>query len=219
MAYISLCGSSCSKPPSFRLPVRKFELKCIFQREDVMQQMLTRFAVAMVWLAAIPLSSSAAVISFTPTHVSGNQWTYNYVVAATASDPTIEEFTIYFDQTLYANLAVLASPSGWDSLVIQPDSSLPDDGFFDALALLSGLNSGDSQSGFAVSFDFLGNGTPAEQRFDIVDPITLATLSSGFTSAAIRQPPPSDVPEPGTLPLAGLALALFSLFRKRTLTN
>lgn len=160
-------------------------------------------------LVSFPISGSAAVISFTKTSLGGTQWRYDYSVAATATDSTIDEFTIFFDPLRYANLILESAPPGWDALIIQPDTQIPADGFFDALALDVGINPGTSLNQFSVSFDFLSTGAPGGQRFDIVDPNNFATLSTGFTTPAVVDPPPtSNVPEPNSLALAGLALAL-----------
>jgi hypothetical protein len=163
-------------------------------------------------LALLPLSASAAVITFTSSFLGGNQWQYNYTVAADSGGPSIDEFTIYFDPSTFANLAATASPQGWDPLVIQPDTAIPADGYFDSLALISGISPGTSLGGFSVSFDFLGLGTPGYQRFDIVDPNSFETLSTGFTSVA---PVISAVPEPNILTLMSLGLAFLLIFRSR----
>jgi hypothetical protein len=154
--------------------------------------------------------ASAAVITYELTPEAGNRWTYQYTVSAAASDPAIEEFTIFFDPALYANLLRVLAPSGWDALVIEPDPGLPADGFFDALALVAGIAPGSSLGGFAVSFDFLGNGRPGVQGFDIVDPVTFGTISSGITELERA----IDLPEPGTAWL--LAVPLLLLLRSRS---
>jgi len=56
-----------------------------------------------------------------------------------------------------------------------------------------GIGVGETVSGFAVSFDWLGGGEPGPQTYEIVDPGTLATIDSGVT-----------VPEPTTLLLLGV---------------
>jgi hypothetical protein len=83
---------------------------------------------------------------------------------------------------LYENLAPTSTPAGWDPVTIDPDPSLPDDGMYDALALVSGVAPNDTLSGFSVQFDFLRPGTPGSQLFDIVDPNTFSILESGMTS-------------------------------------
>jgi hypothetical protein len=167
-----------------------------------MGKLLSRLILTALLIGMLPISAWAAVISSTAFHLSGNQWTYEYTVSASAAGPTIDEFTIFFDPTLFQNLSVAASPPGWDSLVVQPDPALPSDGFFDSLALVAGLAPGSSLGGFRVTFDFLGAGAPPAQRFDIVDPATFASLDSGMTA------PAASVPEPSSLMLSLLALVL-----------
>jgi len=154
--------------------------------------------------------ASAAVITYELTPDAGNRWIYQYTVSAAATDPAINELTIFFDATLYANLLLVSAPSDWDALTIDPDPGLPADGFFDALALVTGIAPGASLGGFAVSFEFLGNGRPGSQGFDIVDPLTFATISSGIT----RLDRPAEVPEPASAWL--LAAPLLLLLRSRS---
>jgi hypothetical protein len=166
-----------------------------------------------IWISWLPLSSFAAVIAYNSQQVSSTQWRYDYEVTATASDPSVEEFTIYFDHVIFQNIAVSASPENWDSIVIQPDVGLSSDGFFDSLALDFGIAPGSSQAGFHVTFNFLGTGLPLAQRFDIVDPVTFATISSGMTLLAVTNVPPTGVPEPTSIMLISLPFAF--LFTRR----
>ncbi|WP_428354401.1 hypothetical protein [Methyloprofundus sp.] len=74
-------------------------------------------------------------VEFVATHISGNNWVYNYTINNDSLSADIEEFSIFFDYNLYENLIVALTPTNWDSLVIQPDLGLPDDGLYDVLAL------------------------------------------------------------------------------------
>ncbi len=164
---------------------------------------------AVLLLAAT--SASATTIEFTATNINNNRWQYDYTVANDTLGFAIEEFTIYFDLALYDNLTIAASPAGWDSLVIQSDPNIPADGFFDSLALVTGIAPGDTLGSFSVWFDYFGNGTPGAQNWDVVDPISFATLDQGVTQAGNIMP----APEPPTLALLLLGLLTTMLARAR----
>lgn len=152
-------------------------------------------------------TADAAPISFGVNTISGNTWEYIYIIENATLSVDIEEFTIFFDVGLYENLIVSATPVDWNPLVIQPDAAIPDDGFYDALALVMGIAPGAYLAGFSVQFDFLGAGTPGAQPFDIVDPVTFATLKSGVTT---------PIPEPGTFVLLlAASLGMIASTRKR----
>lgn len=127
-------------------------------------------------------SASAATISYQASHLGGTSWEYSYTITNDTLGVALEEFTIFFAVGEYQNLAVTASPIDWDSVVIEPNDQLPDDGYFDALAQVAGIPAGASFGGFKVSFDFLGVGTPGSQPFEFVDPDTFAVLESGNTT-------------------------------------
>jgi hypothetical protein len=125
------------------------------------------------------------------------RWQYIYDVKNISLTVPIEEFTIWFEFGLYDNLAIETPdpPAGnWSEIVLQPEPVLQDDGAYDAKALNLGIGVGPTVSGFAVSFDWLGDATmPGPQFYEIIDPVTYQTIDSGRT-----------IPEPATLVLLGL---------------
>ena len=153
--------------------------------------------------------ADADTIRYEATNLGGNEWRYDYTLRNTGVD-AIAQFTIYFDPDLYSDLdeTTALGPSGWDVLVIQPDRGLPDDGFFDALNETSPVLTGETLTGFSVSFFWLGTGAPGSQPFDILDPVTFAPLVSGTTTI---------VPLPAPISLCLLGLAGLQLFRRRQL--
>lgn len=163
-----------------------------------------------------PMVTYASTISYTTSALGGGKWQYQYTVIAAQNESAIAEFSVFFDVSKYANLAVTASPGGWDSIVLQPDSTLPSDGIFDSLSLGADIGPGQSLDSFTVAFDFLGIGTPGAQTFNIIDPETFSTLRSGATIAAAGPlPTPSDVPEPNTLALAMIGVVTLLARRRR----
>lgn len=170
--------------------------------------------VALLMFLATYLGSSqlsyATTIKYDVSLVSGNTWEYTYTVGNDTLGVDIEEFTVFFDVDLYENLVATTTPANWDPIAIQPDPSLPvpDDGFYDALALVVGIVPGASLGGFGVQFDYLGVGTPGNQLFEVIDPDTFATLDSGSTQL---------IPLPASIWLFGSGmLGLFYQLRRHS---
>jgi hypothetical protein len=124
------------------------------------------------------------------------RWQYTYELANHNLPEPVKEVTIWFDYGLYANLSINTPnpPAGsWSEMVVQPEPVFKDDGFYDTLALGSGISAGQSAGLFSVTFDWRGTGTPGPQFYEIVNPVTYQTIASGYTA-----------PEPGTVVLLGL---------------
>ena len=207
-------GLPLDKPASGRCRARFPGTAAVLQTLRTWRQAWHHICAAMLalllWTASAP--SLAAAVTYQAVVLGGDAWRYDYVVKNDGSPAAIEEFTIFFDLGLFADLAVAASPADWDALVVQPDPALPADGFFDALALGAGLLDGE-EALFSISFTYSGPGTPGSQVFHVVDPANFDVIERGFTSAAVA------LPEPGTLPLLLAAgLALFVLHRRRRLS-
>lgn len=155
---------------------------------------------------------NATLIQYTTTNITGNTWQYDYSITNDTLGIDIEEFSILFDVSLYNNLTLPVVPIGWDPIVFQPDISLPDDGIYDALALVSGITPNTTLGGFSVQFDFLGSSTPGTQVFNIIDPSTFDTIEFGFTTQKLSQVP---LPPSLFLMITGL-LILFSEAKRKS---
>ena len=153
----------------------------------------------------------ATTITFQVTDLGGNDWRYDYVVKNDTLTTPIEEFAIYFDLAEYDNLTPADVPADWNALVLQPDPAIPDDGIFDALALVpaAAIGPGSQLAGFSVSFHFLGVGTPGTQRFEILDPVTFDVLDFGTTQVA------TSVPEPAIMTMLVLGAAAAGRAQRR----
>jgi hypothetical protein len=162
-------------------------------------------ACALVFLANLAWGSNATEISYSTTSLGGSSWQYNYKVSNISLGESVKEFTINFAADSCRNLAVVApTPAGWSAIVMQPEPFLHDAGAYDALTVGGGILGGQSVSGFSVRFDWLGAGTPGSQLYQIVNPVTFATIDSGAT-----------VPEPATLSIMTLGSLVLSARRSR----
>lgn len=144
-------------------------------------------------------SARAAVMTADYVQLDVTTWTLELQVVNDGAPAEITGFTVWFDETVFANLAVSASPAAWDSIVIQPDTTLESAGFFDSVLIDPGqpLVFGERQGGFRVEFTFLGAGSPPMLPFEIVD-LDFNVLYSGTTT-------PIPEPRAALLMLMGLA--------------
>ena len=176
-----------------------------------------RCCVVAVIVLSLPTLASVH-ISFTLKDAGAGRWEAVYEVENVNLSASIQQFSIWFDNDLYRNLSINTPSSlntDWDerffaALVIPPLQ--PSDGFYDALALGEGIAPGQSVRGFAVSFDWSGEGVPVlGQPYEIYDPLYLQTpLYEGTTTY---------VPEPGIflLLVTGSVFAIKNKYRRRRL--
>ncbi len=148
-----------------------------------------------------PALVSATNIFFENKNIIDNVWETKYTLVNYTLDLEIKAFSVFFDFNLYENITSPLSPSDWETLVIQSDLILPDDGFYDAQSLNSGLGLKKALTGFSVQFTYLGPGEPGQQPFVIFDPLTFNEIELGTTKVA---------PLPGSVYL--LLTGLISLY-------
>ncbi|PKB20167.1 hypothetical protein [Janthinobacterium sp. 64] len=154
-------------------------------------------------------AAHATSIGYTATSLGGTQWRYDYTVSNTTLAVPIAEFTLFFSVGQYANLHSISTLPGWDVLLVQPDPAIPGDGYLDALVLAGGIAPGGTATGFSVTFDYLGAGSPGAQPFSILDPVSFIELEAGIT-----QPAAVALPSTPWLLLAGI-LAMACLRRRQ----
>ena len=172
---------------------------------------LVRRAVLLVIATIVSVSAAhAGIVQYTATPLGGSNWRYDYTIINTTPSAGFDELTIYFDPSRYGALASGTAPSGWDPLIVQPDTGIPADGFFDVLNLAGLLADGETVSGFSVVFSYLVAGTPGAQSFDLYESSNFTLVGSGRTAPTQA----THVPEPQTLALMLAALVGLGFARR-----
>jgi hypothetical protein len=161
--------------------------------------------------AALALTASlsqATVINSAYTPRGGDSWRVDFTVLNDGNPASFAGFTIDFPNA--TNLALLASPSTWDSAAFQRDPSLPDDAFLDSFVrnASNALAPGQSLGGFGVSFNYTAGAVPGALPFMVYNE-TFSPLFSGLTTV-------TAIPEPPMAFLTALGLAIVGLRTVRT---
>jgi hypothetical protein len=163
-------------------------------------------AVGLSCLAILALGgvADAAVIQYTASNVSGNVWEYDYMVSGDTF-PENDVLVVFFSESLFGPLSSPSVANGdWFLATLDPSTSLPAPGEFDALSLTTFASLADP---LKVRVVFLpATGVPGSQHFEIqvfdAQGNYLRTRASGETVAANV----SAVPEPATMFLVGAGL-------------
>lgn len=172
--------------------------------------------VAASWIAggALAIGAAGAVnaayIHGDLSHVGGNTWDVSITADADPGQP-IESFTVYFDWTQVSNLTVWGTPLDWDSIVVQADSALQADGYYDVLALATGITAPKALGGFIARFDWADAAGPKFLRYTVNDPVSFDSLERGVIDMI---PGGGTVPEPSTYAMSVLGLLMLRRLRK-----
>jgi hypothetical protein len=153
-------------------------------------------------------ANADTVIGYNVTALGGSEYQYNYSVFNDGSlgpSVPIQLFDILFTPALYeAGSLVIVTPaplsSQWDQEILASVGVAPAD--YDVFALNGGIPVGNKVSGFAVQFEWIGQGLPGAQPFQISDPNSFNVLQSGETTL-------NTTPEPATFWMIAMMSAIF----------
>ncbi|MEN6384196.1 MAG: hypothetical protein ABFD79_03265 [Phycisphaerales bacterium] len=143
--------------------------------------------------------TQATVIKYSFNNLDSGNFEYVYTITNDTLTVPIEQLTIWFDQQFYNNLQIVFQPhlaNDFDEIIL-PATGLGVPLGYDVLAISGGINIGQSVSGFSIRFNWLGDGLPGTQHYEIIVPATNHTIDSGFT-----------IPEPATLLLLSLSFVI-----------
>lgn len=176
---------------------------------------MKRVARRSLWAVLPCLVAGSAFATQIESHfeqIAGPLWTIDFKVTNDGVVPLIGEFTVFLDETLYADLSVVSTPPTWDSIAIQPDLGIPAPGYFDSIVLDSAnaLAVGQFQSAFVVGVKLLSNDLPTALYFEIVD-ANFAVVDSGHTIVTVTP----AVPEPTIAALLALGLGSIGALRRK----
>lgn len=161
-------------------------------------------------VALLGARAEAALVTYAATPLGGSDWRYDYIVANDGSITSeIALFDILFDPEVYAEASLTiasdaAVASAWNQQILASGIGVP--AAFDALAIGAGIATGANVSGFAVTFTWLGEGTPGAQPVEIWDADTFALLGTTTTT---------PIPGPATAWLLATAVAAGALRARR----
>lgn len=138
------------------------------------------------FLFCIANPARAALITTEFSELVGNQGTVD-IHLSLASGENFSGFSLYFSETLFADLDIIFSPAAWDSLVVQPDALLGA-GLFDSYNP-EGLSSGIAR----VSFTYLSNLPFQTLAYDFYDADFSIVESGSSTNATTPVPESSSI--------------------------
>lgn len=146
------------------------------------------FFALLVLCMGVPVVADAITISYALESLGGANYRATYTVTNNGSlgaATSVGLFSIAFDPALYheASLSIVTPASiraEWNEAILASAPGVP--ALYDALATAGGIPVGSAVTGFAVTFSWIGPGTPGAQPFTIYNPATFAVLETGATA-------------------------------------
>ena len=194
-----------------------------------------RLAATLFFVACLIQTASAASINYNAINIGGDRWQYDYTITNTTNE-NIYSFAIwfgspYYDDTeiSYTDLAVNGRALGdwneWDDIfngwIIGGWDTFDGQGyilsgqiFAESLDSTSTWLAPDESLGLSVSFNWLLDGTPGDQFYELFGNNYNLPLEEGYTSRNDDTTPPV-VPEPQTFMLFGTGLICLAAYYRR----
>jgi len=130
--------------------------------------------------------AKAALVTTEFSELVGNQGTVD-INLSLASSENFSGFSLYFSETLFANLDIIFSPAEWDGIVVQPDALL-------GAGLFDSYNPAGLSSGFArVSFTYLSDLPFQTLAYNFYDADFSIVESGSSTNVIIPVPESSSI--------------------------
>ena len=149
-------------------------------------QFLKKISLLCTLLFCVINPAKAALITTEFSDLVGNEGTVDIKINLSNGE-ILNGFSLYFSESLFANLAIISSPTEWDSIVIQPDSLLGA-GLFDSYNA-TGLSSGHAR----VSFTYLTSVPFETLAYDFYDADFQITESGTSTNVTTPVPESSSI--------------------------
>ena len=174
------------------------------------------YCILLALITLCPTTSHAGSITYEATNLADvtpgeDLWQYRYVLSGFTFGLHFG-FDVFFplsDGYLFGDIKnTPPSNTEWDTIALQPDPALPDDGRYDALALVANASLADA---FIVDFIWRGTGIPGSQPFEIFGD-TFTVIDEGRTVPAGGTTP---IPEPATLLLLVSGIAILGYVHHR----
>jgi hypothetical protein len=156
-------------------------------------------------LLSFQAASASVLVDYGVTNLGSGEYLYDYSIfndGSLGAGVPIQLLDISFDSAMYQGPSIVTPnppASQWSQMILNSVGRVPM--AYDVLALDGGIPVGSTVSGFAVQFDWLGQGLPGPQQFQIYDSGTFALLQSGETTSN------GPAPEPSTFGMLAIVLA------------
>lgn len=159
---------------------------------------------ALFSLLTVAAPAGAATITFVSTELDAAKslWQIDYTINGLETS-TANGFTVYFDYGDYENITLTSSEAGWDAYVSDPELiyGTQQPGVLDAM---TEYGSGLLSAGFSITINWLGDGVPPSQEFELYLDYIDGEGSEVFNVASTGTTSPVPVPGSFLILFSGL---------------